>query len=85
MTVLGRPLVQGVRRAAAVLNAFLDAELERKPGLTIRALALVGFSQGAMMALHVGIETRYGLRRYRRVLGCDLSQAARSGPRFGGH
>ncbi len=47
-------VVQGVRRAAAVLNAFLDAELERA-GLDDSRLALVGFSQGAMMALHVGL------------------------------
>jgi len=44
---------QGVRHAAPVLDAFLDAELGRL-GLTDAELALVGFSQGTMMALHVG-------------------------------
>jgi len=44
---------QGVRHAAPMLDAFLDAELARH-GLTDGALALVGFSQGTMMALHVG-------------------------------
>ena len=39
-------------RAAADLNAFLDAKLTDE-GLTPQALALVGFSQGAMMALHI--------------------------------
>lgn len=34
------------------LNAFLDATLEAE-GLEPQALALVGFSQGAMMALHI--------------------------------
>ncbi len=43
----------GVRQPAPVLNAFIDGQLERY-GLTEANLALVGFSQGAMMALHVG-------------------------------
>jgi phospholipase/carboxylesterase len=44
----------GVNAAAPALNNFLDAELARRqlPG---SALALVGFSQGTMMALHVGL------------------------------
>jgi phospholipase/carboxylesterase len=41
-----------MNKAAADLNAFLDARLLDE-GLTPQALALVGFSQGAMMALHV--------------------------------
>jgi len=44
----------GVNAAAPVLNAFLDAELARLQ-LPPQALALVGFSQGTMMALHVGL------------------------------
>jgi phospholipase/carboxylesterase len=44
----------GVKAAAPVLNRFLDAELERRK-LPPSALALVGFSQGTMMALHVGL------------------------------
>ena len=44
----------GVNAAAPVLNAFLDAELQRAK-LAPSALALVGFSQGTMMALHVGL------------------------------
>jgi len=43
----------GVQQAAPGLNAFLDDELARL-GLTEESLALVGFSQGAMLALHVG-------------------------------
>ena len=42
----------GVRSAAPVLDAFIDAELARY-GLTEDRLALVGFSQGTMLALHV--------------------------------
>ena len=44
----------GVNAAAPMLNAFLDAELARRQ-LPPQALALVGFSQGTMMALHVGL------------------------------
>jgi len=45
-------LAHGVRAAAPVLDGFLDEELQRH-GLDDRQLALVGFSQGTMMALHV--------------------------------
>jgi len=44
----------GVNRAAPILERFLDAELNRHK-LPPSALALVGFSQGTMMALHVGL------------------------------
>jgi len=47
----------GVCAARPVLDAFLDAELERH-GLTDEALALVGFSQGTMMALHTGLRRK---------------------------
>lgn len=41
-------------QAAPALEQFLDAELKRHD-LTPADLALVGFSQGTMMALHVGL------------------------------
>ena len=44
----------GVNKAAPDLERFLDAELARR-NLPPSALALVGFSQGMMMALHVGL------------------------------
>jgi phospholipase/carboxylesterase len=44
----------GVNKAAPILATFLDAELKRR-NLPPSALALVGFSQGTMMALHVGL------------------------------
>lgn len=53
---------EGARMAAAPIHAFLDAELERH-GLDESNLALVGFSQGTMMALEVG------LRRSKPVAG----------------
>jgi phospholipase/carboxylesterase len=45
---------KGVESAAASLNQFLDGEL-RRLGLADDRLALVGFSQGTMMSLHVGL------------------------------
>ncbi len=44
----------GVNKARPALDAFLDAELQRY-GLDNSKLALVGFSQGAMLALHCGL------------------------------
>ena len=48
----------GVVKARGALDAFLDAELERL-GLDDSKLALVGFSQGSMMAMHVGLRRRH--------------------------
>ncbi len=48
---------RGVNAAAPGLERFLDAELARHR-LGDDALALVGFSQGTMMALHVGLRRR---------------------------
>src|SRR3954471_20433292 len=45
---------RGVNHAGPTLNALLDAELAQH-GLPASKLALVGFSQGTMMALHVGL------------------------------
>jgi len=50
-------LVRGVKQASPALEAFLDAELKRQ-NLPARSLALVGFSQGTMMALGVGLRRR---------------------------
>jgi len=47
-------LWRGVNSAGPVLDRFLDRELERYR-LPPDRLALVGFSQGTMMALHVGL------------------------------
>jgi phospholipase/carboxylesterase len=44
----------GVQSAHRALDTFLDAELARL-GLPGDRLALVGFSQGTMMALHTGL------------------------------
>jgi phospholipase/carboxylesterase len=49
--------LRGTQAAAPKLDAFLDAELSRL-GLTGDRLALVGFSQGTMMALSVGLRRK---------------------------
>ena len=52
----------GVQAAAPILDAFIDARLAEH-GLGEDRLVLIGFSQGTMMALHVG------LRRQRPLAG----------------
>lgn len=48
---------QGVEAATPMLEAFVDAELARL-NLPLERLALVGFSQGTMLALHVGLRRK---------------------------
>jgi phospholipase/carboxylesterase len=55
-------ILAGVRAAAPSLDAFIDEELAKR-GLTESEAALVGFSQGTMMSLFVG------LRRERPLAG----------------
>jgi phospholipase/carboxylesterase len=69
----------GVARAAPVLDAFIDAELARH-GLTEAQLALVGFSQGTMMALHVGPRRRTQLAGIVGYSGMLADEAALSDP-----
>ena len=49
-------MLRGVESAAPVLEKFLESELARLE-LTPDRLALVGFSQGTMMSLHVGLRS----------------------------
>jgi phospholipase/carboxylesterase len=73
----------GVARAAPVLDAFIDAELARY-GLTEAQLALVGFSQGTMMALHVGPRrprTLAGIVGYSGMLADEAGLAGLPGAR----
>jgi phospholipase/carboxylesterase len=53
-------ILAGVRAAATILDAFLDDVL-RARGLDERSLALVGFSQGTMMSLYVGLRRKTAL------------------------
>lgn len=50
-------LALGAASAAGAINAFIDRKLEQY-GLNEADLALVGFSQGTMMALHVGLRRK---------------------------
>jgi phospholipase/carboxylesterase len=47
-------ILAGVRAAAPALDAFIDQEVKKRD-LSDGDLALVGFSQGTMMALYVGL------------------------------
>lgn len=49
-----QPLAAGAASAAPAINTFIDRKLDQY-GLTEADLAIVGFSQGTMMALHVGL------------------------------
>jgi len=53
---------EGARRAGPMIDAYIDAQLEQY-GLTEENLALVGFSQGTMMALYAAP------RRERQIAG----------------
>ncbi len=67
-------LASGAASAAPALDAFIDRKLAQY-SLTEASLAIVGFSQGTMMALHVG------LRRTNRVAAI----VGYSGMLTGGH
>lgn len=47
-------ILEGIRVATPLLNAFVDEQLQRF-NLTADKLAFVGFSQGTMMSLHVNL------------------------------
>jgi len=73
---------RGVEYALPALDSFLDEELI-KSGLDGSKLALVGFSQGTMMALHVGLRRKHrlaGILGYSGILvGPEHLKAARAG------
>jgi phospholipase/carboxylesterase len=52
-----REMQKGVEHAGPILDAFLTGELAAR-GLAKDRLVLVGFSQGAMLALHVGLRQK---------------------------
>jgi phospholipase/carboxylesterase len=55
---------RGVTQAAPILNSFIDQQLDQA-GLNEEDLALVGFSQGTMLSLYVGLQRQ-------RPLACIL-------------
>lgn len=48
----------GAAAARSVVDTFLDAELAQQ-GLSDSKMAIAGFSQGAMMALHIGLRRNH--------------------------
>ncbi len=73
---------QGAAAAAPKLDAFLDAELARARTSPMSDLALVGFSQGTMMALQVGPRRRHLAGGDRRLFRPHRRGRA-AGPRDG--
>lgn len=74
----------GARRAAPALDAFIDAQLAEH-ALEEKDVLLVGFSQGTMMALHVGLRRERsfaGIIGYSGMLAdpAGLQHAIRSRP-----
>lgn len=75
---------EGVKSAAPILDNFIDQELHRF-NLTAEDLALVGFSQGTMMSLYVGLRRApqlAGILAYSGMLvgADDLEEAIRATP-----
>jgi phospholipase/carboxylesterase len=68
----------GVRRAAPMLDGFIDAELARL-SLPASAYALMGFSQGAMMVLFAGLRRAVAPRAILALSGGLIAPAALQG------
>lgn len=71
-------ILGGTQLAGQILDHFLDAELAKRE-LADRDLALVGFSQGTMMSLHVGLRRAHrigGILGFSgRLIGADILAA----------
>jgi phospholipase/carboxylesterase len=73
------PVVEaGVRTAAPYLHGFIDAELARL-GLPPEAYAIMGFSQGAMMALFTGLRRKLAPRAVLAFSGALVAPDALAG------
>lgn len=70
---------RGVNKAHPALDAFLDAELTRH-NLGPESLALVGFSQGTMMALHVALRRPQPLAAVVGYSGMYVTPESADGP-----
>lgn len=78
-------MLAGVRAAAPILDAYIDEELAKR-GLTESETTLVGFSQGTMMSLYVGLRRDKpvaGILGFSgRLIGAELlAEEIRSRPR----
>jgi phospholipase/carboxylesterase len=74
-----RALLGGAERARAMIDGYLDAELARLE-LGDDRLALVGFSQGGMMALYVGLRRRRRVGAIISYSGAFFAGAERAAP-----
>ncbi len=77
-------LAAGAKAAAPAIDAFIDRKLGQY-GLTDSQLVIVGFSQGTMMALHVGLRRRQqvaGIVGYSGMLvgAAELANELTTGP-----
>lgn len=72
-------LLAGVAAGAAALGRFVDAELARR-GLPGDAYALMGFSQGAMTVLHLGLRRAVPPRALLAYSGRLIDQTLPPGP-----
>ncbi len=70
---------RGVNKAGPLLDAFLEAELARR-NLGPESLALVGFSQGTMMALHVALRREKPLAAVVGYSGIYVTPESADGP-----
>ena len=71
--------IEGARNAAPMITEFLD-DLWAQTGLTAADTFLTGFSQGAMMALHVGTALPHKLKGSSRSRGPSLPAKASRKP-----
>ncbi|NKD54409.1 MULTISPECIES: alpha/beta hydrolase [unclassified Haematospirillum] len=60
MSPIHTRLLQGARTAAPYLQNFMDSITEKEK-IPLERIALVGFSQGSMMAMHVALRQRTSL------------------------
>nr|WP_311925222.1 hypothetical protein [Microvirga sp. 3-52] len=79
-----REFWSGVTYAAPKLDAFLDRELAQY-SLPASQLGLVGFSQGAMMALHIGLRREPALAAIIGYSGLLVLRTDRGSRAFKGH
>jgi phospholipase/carboxylesterase len=71
-------MTEGVRRAAALLGPFIDAELARLR-LPATSYAIMGFSQGAMTVLFTGLRRAPAPRAILAYSGALLAPEALTG------
>jgi len=59
MSIADRVDVEGVEQSSAILNELIEQQI--KQGITADKILLAGFSQGGLVALHTGLNTKHTL------------------------